>query len=394
MGGTIMANQIRNRLTVVGLKENPQDFAKALEIAMYGIAVPHEPGNLFVEVRDGCFDYITKWGPKDGALIEVSQKREDHVFLLSYGGFESQRNGQVVIRNGDVLESFDRTGYCGLFDEIEYPTVNLFEPYLKPLTLAQRAENRLEDAIRIVRRLIEVMEDARFTNSPSRPYSDCRDKEKTEKLQAGLTALHESLVEQAKQLDFKVVFLEEQELAERYQAVVEADKTLMQGLGLEPLLSAPGEAARFSILPFQVALTKDPRRVILPVLHYVNADPVSGKYQKGADGSVPPIAWELRYLCLSPSDVRYIKSLPDDDQTPLDIDIVVKHADDRAFGRELYRASNRARWRANPELVKEVEREAITMSDAFAAKVADQTGISIFADFRAVDEALFPKTVK
>jgi hypothetical protein len=40
-----MANPIDNRLMVVGLKENPEDFARELETQMYGRIVSHESGN-------------------------------------------------------------------------------------------------------------------------------------------------------------------------------------------------------------------------------------------------------------------------------------------------------------------------------------------------------------
>jgi hypothetical protein len=387
-----LANQIDNRLIVVGLKGNPEDFARELENQMYGRVVPHDSGHFFVEAKNGNFDFTTKWAPKVDAVIELSKKWKDHVFLLSYGGFETQRNGQVVIRNGNVLDSFDRPGYSGLFDEIEYPTLNLFEPYLKPISLAQGAENRLKDAIGIVRRLIEILEDPRFTNSPSRPFSDCRDQAKTERLRLGLAALHESLVEQAKQLDFQGVFLEEQELTERYPAVVEGDKILMKSLGLEPLLPAPGETVRFSMFPIQVALTKDPNRVVSPVLRYTNADPISGKYQKNPDGSIPAIEWEIKYACLTPSEVRQIRRLPDEGQTPFDVDLIMTNAGDRGFGHEIYRASNRAMWTRNPEFRSQVEMEANKVTNAFAAKVAGNPGIAIVDNFEAADATLFPKT--
>jgi hypothetical protein len=80
--------------------------------------------------------------------------------------------------------------------------------------LAQRGALRVEDAINIIADLRNILDDDRFKNSPHTPFSDCRNKEKTEKLRAGLDSLHESLVDQAKQLDFKGVFLEE-ELKER-----------------------------------------------------------------------------------------------------------------------------------------------------------------------------------
>jgi len=90
------------------------------------------------------------------------------------------------------------------------------------------------------------------------------------------------------------------------------------------------------------------------VLLYTNADPTTGKYVKGADGHVPPIQWELGYVDLSGFNMKQIRKLPDEDQTPYDIDIIMTHAD-RAFGYEFNRASNKARWLQNPELVKEVE---------------------------------------
>ena len=90
------------------------------------------------------------------------------------------------------------------------------------------------------------------------------------------------------------------------------------------------------------------------VLVYTNADPTTGKYVKGQDGSVPPIEWELGYVDLSGFNLRQIKKLPDEDQTPYDIDIIMTKAD-RAFGYEFNRASSKARWLHNPELVKEVE---------------------------------------
>ena len=90
------------------------------------------------------------------------------------------------------------------------------------------------------------------------------------------------------------------------------------------------------------------------VLVYKNADPTTGKYVK-KDGVVPPIEWELGYVDLSGFNMKQIKKLPDEDQTPYDIDIIMTHAEGRAFGYEFNRASNKARWQQNPELVKEVE---------------------------------------
>jgi hypothetical protein len=95
--------------------------------------------------------------------------------------------------------------------------------------------------------------------------------------------------------------------------------------------------------------------IVALVLVYTNADPTTGKYSKGADGHVPPIEQELGYVDLSGFNMKQIKKLPDEDQTPYDIDIIMTHAEGRAFGYEFNRASNKARWHQNPELVKEVE---------------------------------------
>ncbi len=99
------------------------------------------------------------------------------------------------------------------------------------------------------------------------------------------------------------------------------------------------------------------------VIFYKNADPTTGKYVKGADGHVPPIQWELGYVDLSGFNLKQIKKLPDEDQTPYDIDIIMTHAESRAFGYEFNRASNKARWLQNPELVKEVEAAAERFRD-------------------------------
>ena len=127
----------------------------------------------------------------------------------------------------------------------------------------------------------------------------------------------------------------------------------------------------------------------MPVVHYLNADPVSGRYTKLPDGSFPPIEWEIRYLCLSRTDIMQIKKLPDDDQTPYDFDIVLEQSV-RRIGHELNRVSQQVRWRTNPELAMEAEENAAEVSDTFAARVANMPDIKLFADFKAVQMALFP----
>ena len=365
-----MANYCNNRLIVVGLKEKPEDFATALEIEIHGRPVPREPDNLFVQVTKDAFEYTTKWEPKIRALVGLSKRREDYVFLFSYRYEEEERTGQAVIQNGYFYEFIERSGYSGLFDDIKYPMVDLFERYVQRLTLAQSAENRLQDAIEIVRGLIRIMDDERFTDSPSTPYSDVRDQEQTEKARAGLATLLDSMATQVRQVDFRGVLLEEEELREGMDRNAQATEDLMKSLRLDHLVPDGQLAVRFAILPFTAAIIQDPHRVILPVIHYANADPGSGDYQKNADRSTPPIMWEIRYVCLRPWQVRQIKSLLVGNQTPCDIDLAMTEVGG-TFGNVSSRVSNRAQWTLNPELAQQVEQEAIEMSHAFAAKLGN-----------------------
>jgi hypothetical protein len=93
------------------------------------------------------------------------------------------------------------------------------------------------------------------------------------------------------------------------------------------------------------------------VVRYTNANPVTGKYDPIIDAAgnktAPPIAWELQFVDLSQFNMKQIKKLPDEDATPYDIDIIMTRSD-RAFGYEFNRAAAQARWKKNPELVKEV----------------------------------------
>jgi hypothetical protein len=90
------------------------------------------------------------------------------------------------------------------------------------------------------------------------------------------------------------------------------------------------------------------------VLEYTNADSTTGKYVKGADGTVPPIEWKLGFVDLSSFNMKQISKLPDEDQSAYDIDLIMTHAEGRAFGYEFSRASNKARWLNNAEVSKEV----------------------------------------
>lgn len=426
-----MANVCETTIAVAGLKEGPETFVKAFSKAMFAIDLdnlepkqwgeghsldgktwyvslvseyrqhryaarycilyPHEPYNR-LGVAAPRFYVETKWGPPLKEIREASKVFPDLTFHLDWWVEQDGPSGQLVIRNGENIDEICRPSSCYLFgDTILYPTISLLPAHL-PYTLAQRGVLRLEDAIQAIDDLIRVLDDQRFRNSAHRRFSECRDREKTEKVRARLTGVHEFLVEQAIQIDFTDVLLEEHELPARLPRILEADKTLMEGLGLKPLLPASGEAVRLSILPFKMAVIEDPYRAIVPAVHYLDADRASGKYVKVTDGPAPPIKCEIGYLCLTTIDVRQIGMLPDTDQTLYEIDITMTDGSG-GLGREFHRASNQARWKKDSALAAEVESKAAEVSNVFAAAVANMPGITIFDDF-GLSRSSFPKTIK
>jgi hypothetical protein len=250
-----MANTCESKIAVLGLKEDPEIFVKELSKAMfqidlgnldprkwgeddsvdgktwyasvvdqyrqkgsypltYCILYPHKPYNQ-LGVSVPRFHVDTKWKPPQDELTEASKVFPDLTFHLSSWVEQNGPTVELVIRDGEVIDEIRRPASWYLFDHaLLYPTVGLLSAHL-PFTLAERGALRVEDAIHIIDDLLGILDDDRFKNSPHTPFSECRDKEKTEKLRAALAALRESLVDQAKQLDFKGVFLEEHELKER-----------------------------------------------------------------------------------------------------------------------------------------------------------------------------------
>lgn len=158
----------------------------------------------------------------------------------------------------------------------------------------------------------------------------------------------------------------------------------VNALGLDCLTVERAKRVRFSILPFKTATLANSCVVILPVVHYVNADPVTGRYDKNADGSLPPTEWEIRYLGLSRANVSEIENLLGQDLTPFNVDFVMS-SDGSSFGRQFHPINRKARWKLNPELAAEVEKAAIEASNVFETKLFGQPGMTIFEDFRGVD---------
>lgn len=98
-------------------------------------------------------------------------------------------------------------------------------------------------------------------------------------------------------------------------------------------------------------------QIVALVIHYTNANQKTGRYDPvvGADGQkhYPPIQWEIKFVRLSRSAFRRVSNLVEEDGKPTDIDITM-NPKDGSFGYE-YNKVSPARWKRNPELVKEVE---------------------------------------
>ena len=108
--------------------------------------------------------------------------------------------------------------------------------------------------------------------------------------------------------------------------------------------------------------------VVALVVRYVNADATTGKYEKDASGNFPPVEFQIQFVRLSGFNMRQIKKLPDEDSSPFNIDIVMTHADGRAFGYEFNRKSNVPRWTLDPQVAAAVKAAASRFLDGKALR--------------------------
>jgi hypothetical protein len=108
--------------------------------------------------------------------------------------------------------------------------------------------------------------------------------------------------------------------------------------------------------------------VVALVVRYTNADATTGKYEKDASGNFPPVEFQIQFVRLSGFNMRQIKKLPDEDSTPFNIDIVMTHADGRAFGYEFNRKSNVPRWTLDPQVAAAVKAAAQRFLDGKALR--------------------------
>jgi hypothetical protein len=204
-----MANLCSNKLIVVGLKTNPEMFAASLELALCGQILTRD--ELYaVSVGKGPrpeLNFKTNWQPPESVLVALSKKFSGVHFLLEYSCWESGFRGQMVIYNGEVIEYAHRRGYGSptfLFADITHPLVQLWGPYIEPRTLEQQALNRLQDAIAIVSRLKQTLENERFTGSPYRALGD---EKQVIRARERLTTMLEAMTEQAREISFDGVLV-------------------------------------------------------------------------------------------------------------------------------------------------------------------------------------------
>ena len=104
--------------------------------------------------------------------------------------------------------------------------------------------------------------------------------------------------------------------------------------------------------------------VVALVIRYLNSDPETGKLDKDAKPKVV-----LQFIRLSQFNMRQIKKLPDEDSNPFNIDIVMTHAEGRAFGYEFNRKATSPRWKADPEVAAEVQKAAKKFLDGKILKL-------------------------
>lgn len=113
-----------------------------------------------------------------------------------------------------------------------------------------------------------------------------------------------------------------------------------------------------------IALDKDGETTIVALaVRYLNANS-EGKYIKGADGSVPPIEWEIQFVRLSQFNMKQIKKLAPEDSDVFHIDIIMSMAEGRAFGYEFTApTAGTARWLKNPQLIEEIKHAVQRFAD-------------------------------
>lgn len=130
-------------------------------------------------------------------------------------------------------------------------------------------------------------------------------------------------------------------------------------------------------------------QIVALVLQYTNANPKTGRYDKDSQGVFPPIQWEIKFIRLSRSAFRRVSNLAEEEGTAADIDITMCHRDS-GIGYE-YNKVSPARWKRNPELVKEVDEAIKPFLTDNGKKLLSKLGKKISVlQFRAVIAGTVP----
>jgi len=185
-------------------------FAESLEQAMYGHVLPS--GDFYSVVAgegpNPMFWFTTDWETPVKELRVLSEEIGAQQLLLEYSCWESGFRGQMVISEGEVIEHIHRLGYNGpafLFADITHPLIDLLRPYMTPKTLAQQANDRLQDAIAIVTGLQQTLEDRRISHSR---FQSCRDETQVIRTSKQLTTLVKAMTRYASAVSFDGVLID------------------------------------------------------------------------------------------------------------------------------------------------------------------------------------------
>jgi hypothetical protein len=180
-------------------------------------------------------------------------------------------------------------------------------------------------------------------------------------------------------------------------------KLMAKGDGLNRIRAEKGKMVRFALLPFvnpkaaksHFVETKDKKgtfrclpvkegeipyccqkldeegqqHVVALAIHYTNASPKDGGYEKGT-----PIEYEIGYVDLSRSNYRAVSNLIPEDGTIFDIDIAMAKKDNGIGYEFVARSTKAARWKLNPELAAEVEAAAQKFVKDGGKKLAGKLG--------------------
>jgi hypothetical protein len=180
----------------------------------YGVSVPR----FYVE---------KKWDAVDEELIKASKEFPDLLFHVDYFLEDDGPSGEFVVRNGKIIHQVQSPTAWYLFDELTYPRDLSLLPQHMGLTLAQRGMCRVEDAIKMIEGLKEILNDPRLFAANSDQHRD-----RLEATKKTIDDLLDKMRQAARELTFDGVFLGTNPFPTLSGSSLEAE------LGLEPRKAA------------------------------------------------------------------------------------------------------------------------------------------------------------